>query len=99
MDNQMEVELLNIIKYTTKDGRNRCILRFRPLTKDCIQSTDKFKGLSIIETYYNGFDIFDKIPSDLFGVRSTIVLKRTINSNNPLKQQMQVVKVNDIDLV
>ena len=99
MDNQMDVELLNIVKYTTKDNRNRCILRFRPITDDCVQSNDKFKGLSVIETYYDGFDVFDKIPKELFGVKSTIVLKRSINSNNPLKQQLKVVKVNDISLV
>ena len=99
MENKMDVELLNIVKYTTKDNRNRCILRFRPISNDSLQNNAKFKGLSVIETYYNGFEIFDKIPLEYFGCKVSIILKRDINPLNPLKQQLQVVKINDIDLV
>ena len=99
MDNTMEVELLNVIKYQTKDNRERTMLRFRSIDKDSFSDNSKFKGYSVIESYYDGYDVFDKIPKELFGVRVVINLKRLINPSNPLKQSLKVVKVNDIDLV
>lgn len=98
MENTMEVELLNVIKYTTKDNRNRCILRFISLDKSSITTNSKFKGISIIEQYYDGFEVFEKLPIDLFGQKCTITTKRVQSPSNPLTQTVKVVKVNDIDL-
>lgn len=98
MENTMEVELLNVIKYTTKDNRNRVILRFISLDKNSITTNSKFKGISIIEQYFDGFEVFDKLPQELFGTKCTITTKRVSSFSNPLQQVIKVVKVNDIDL-
>lgn len=97
MDNKMDVELLNVIKYTTKDNRERTLLRFRPISKDCVSSNDKFKGVSIIETYFDGFDVFNKIPLEYFGANVEITTRT--NYSNPMKPTLKVVKINDINLV
>lgn len=99
MDNEMEAELINIIKYTTHDNRDRTIVKFISLDKEAITQNDKFKGISIIENYYDGFSVFDKIPLDLIGKRVILTLKKTTNPSNPLLQIFKVTKINDIDLV
>lgn len=99
MENEMEVELLNVVKYTTNDNRKRTILRFISLDKDTILDNDKFKGINVIDTYYDGFEVFDKIPKDLFGRKVVIQTKTITSASNPLLQILKVVKINDIDLV
>ena len=98
-ESKMDVELLNIIKYTTKDGRNRCILKFRPISDNCVSISDKFKGVSIIETYFDGHEVFDKIPNNYFGSNVEMTLKQVTSSSNPLQQRTIVSKINDINLV
>ena len=98
-ETKMDVELLNIVKYTTKDNRNRCLLRFRPISDNCVSVNDKFKGVSIIDTYFDGHEVFDKIPNNYFGSNVEITLKQVSSSSNPLQQRTIVCKVNDIDLV
>lgn len=98
-ETKMDVELLNIVKYTTKDNRNRCLLRFRPISENCVSVNDKFKGVSIIDTYYDGHEVFDKIPNNYFGSNVEITLQQVSSSSNPLQQRTIVSKVNDINLV
>lgn len=98
-ETKMDVELLNIIKYTTKDNRNRCILKFRPISDNCVSISDKFKGVSIIETYFNGHDVFDKIPNNYFGSNVEMTLQQVTDNSNPLKQKTIVSKINDINLI
>lgn len=94
----MDAELINVIKYTTNDNRQRTIIKFISLDKDSISSNDKFKGIAIIENYYDGFQIFDKIPVDLFGKKVLLTLKKSTNPSNPLLQVFKVIKINDINL-
>ena len=98
MTNEMEVQLLNITKYTTKDNRNRCILRFILLDKESMVANGNFKGITILETYYNG-DVFDKIPLSKFGTKVTITTKTIPSENNPLVSISNIVKIDDISLV
>lgn len=98
-ESKMEVELLNIVKYTTKDERNRCLLRFRPIFENCVSVNEKFKGVTIIDSYFNGHEVFDKIPNDYFGSSVEITFTQINNPNNPLQPRIIVTKVNDISLV
>ena len=98
MENELEVQLLNVVKYKTKDNRDRTILRFISLDKDKMVNNDKFKGITIIDMYYDGYDVFDKIPFDLVGKRVTVTTEVISNISNPLLQTLKVIKINDISL-
>lgn len=99
IEKTMEVELLNIMKYTTKDNRNRCILRFRIISDDCVSCNDLFKGVAIMESYFDGYDAFNKIPNNYFGSKVNLTLREQQSANNPLVYTLKVIKINDIDLV
>ena len=97
--NTMEVELLNAIKYTTKDNRNRTLIKFRVLNDNCVSYNDKFKGVSILDGYFDGHEPFDKIPLDYFGCKVTFTLEKTPSATDPRKETTKIIKINDITLV
>lgn len=95
----MEVELLNVIKYTTKDNRQRTMIHFRLIDDKANVCTDKFKGIGILDSYFNGHDVFDKIPLEYFGRKVNMTLDKVQNPTDPRKETTRIVKINDISLV
>lgn len=96
---KMEVELLNVIKYTTKDNRQRTLLRYRPINDNCVSNIERFKGISVLESYFDGFGVFDKIPLDYFGANVDLYYEKIPRSDDPFKDTTKIVKINDISLV
>lgn len=96
--NSMEVELLNAIKYVTKDKRNRTLIHFRVLGENAVSSSDKFKGVTILDGYFDGFEVFDRIPVNYFGCKVTLYYEKQPSKNDPFKEVTKIVKLNDINL-
>lgn len=101
METSFDVELLNVCKYVTKeDNRKRTMLNYRLLDNNALQSKgDKFKGYSVLSQYYDGHEVYDKIPAEWCGCKVTFVLTKQVSQFDPTKEVSRVVKINDINLV
>lgn len=101
METKYEVELLNVCKYVTKEGsKKRTMFNYRLLDSTALQSkSELFKGYAVLSQYYDGHEVFDKIPSEWCGCKVTIVVKRVPSSYDPTKEISKVITVNDINLV
>lgn len=99
--NEVQVELLNACKYETKeDKKKRTMIGYRILSEEANQSkSDKFKGYAVLNAYFDGHEVYDKIPNNYFGKSVKLVIKKETSPYDPMREVSRVVKINDIDLV
>ena len=98
------IMLLNVLAYEKKDtGKNGTRLGLIFTEKESLQDTDKFKGFSEISLYYDGHEVFNKIPLNWIGRPITAYIKEVTNPSNPMRKK-QVISCleyenNSIDLL
>lgn len=99
--NEVQVELLNVCKYETKENKKqRTMINYRLLNEEANQSkSEKFKGYAVLTSYFDGWEVFEKIPENYFGHSVKLIIKKETSLYDPLKEISKVVKINDIDLV
>ena len=98
---EFEVELLNVVKYERKEDKSkRVMISYRLLDPKALQTdSDKFKGYSVLTFYFDGHEVFDKIPSNYCGKACKFYTKKEVSVYDPTKEFNRLIKINDIDLV
>lgn len=98
---KIDIELLNVIKYEKKeDKKPRTMITYRLLDKSALQSDfEKFKGYSTLNAYFDGFEVYDKIPVELCGTACKLIVETKPSSYDPMKVTKIVKSINDINLV
>lgn len=99
---QTQVMLLNVLKYEKNEKKGTRIgLIFAE--KDSLQETPNFKGYKEIGVFYDGHEVFSKIPKDFIGRPVTAYIKEITNPINPLKKSQIIATLeyenNSIDLL
>ena len=83
----VDVEILNILKYTDKKtGEDKCALSYRLLNEESKANTPKFKGYSNLTIFMKNTDLFDKFESKYFGKHLVLELVETQNVQDPMKK-------------
>lgn len=98
------IMLLSVLAYEKKETEKkgtRLGLIFSE--KESLQDTDKFKGFSEISLYYDGHEVFNKIPVSWIGRPLIAYIKEISNPSNPMRKK-QVISCleyenNSIDLL
>lgn len=98
------IMLLNVLAYEKKEtGKKGTRLGLIFSEKESLQDTDKFKGFSEISLYYDGHEVFNKIPVSWIGRPLIAYIKEISNPSNPMRKK-QVISClefenNSIDLL
>lgn len=96
----IKVELLNVIRYERKEDKKvRTMINYRVINDDSLANNDKYKGYSVLTSYYDGDEVFKKIPHKLCGTAVDMFIEKVPSVTNPLKETSLVKKINDISLV
>lgn len=86
-----------------KDGKTSTRLGLIFCEKDSLGNSEKFKGFKEISLYYDGAEVFNKIPMDFIGRPVTAYIKEVANPSNPLRKKQIIYCLeyenNSIDLV
>ena len=98
---EFKAELLNVIKYERKTDKSiRTMISYRLLDPKALQTeSTKFKGYAVLNAYFDGVEVFDKIPDKYCGSACDFVMKKEVSTYDPTKEFSKLVKINDIDLV
>lgn len=96
--------LLNVLAYEKKDTKKKGTRLGLIFTdKDSLQDTEKFKGFSDVSLYYDGHDVFNKIPVSWIGRPLTAYIKEISNRSNPMRKKQVISCIeyenNSIDLL
>lgn len=97
-----QIMLLNVLAYEKEERKGtRVGLIF--VEKDSLQDSQKFKGFSEINLFYDGHDVFNKIPTSFIGRPVTAYIKEITNPINPMKKRQIISSIeyenNTIDLL
>lgn len=99
---QTQIMLLNVLTYE-KEGKKGTRLGFIFAEKDSLGETDKFKGFKEISTYYDGHEVFNKIPLGFIGKPITAFITEKKNPFNPMKSTQVISSLsyenNTVDLL
>lgn len=96
--------LLNVLAYEKKEtGKKGTRLALIFSEKESLQDTDKFKGFSEISLFYDGHEVFEKIPINWIGRPLIAYIKDVSSPSNPMRKK-QVISCleyenNSIDLL
>lgn len=97
---KVKIELLNVIKYETKEKKQRTMITYRLLDKDAIiTSSEKMKGYATLNAYFDGYEVYNKIPVELCGTACDMELESKVSSYDPTKETKVVKTIADISLV
>ncbi len=98
---KIDIELLNVMKYEKKeDKKPRTMITYRLLDKSALQTDfEKFKGFSTLNAYFDGFEVYEKIPAELCGTACKLLVETKPSSYDPMKETKIVKSINDINLV
>lgn len=98
---EFKAELLNVTKYERKEDKSpRTMITYRVLDPNALQEkSEKFKGYACLNAYFDGHDVFDKIPAKFCGTACDFVMKKESSVYDPTKEISKLVKINAIDLV
>lgn len=89
----VNVEILNIIKYQNKDGKDSVRIGYRLLDKESIANTEKFKGYSELSIYLDNADVFDKISVDYCGIALKFKLEEIASPINPMRKKVVLKEI------
>lgn len=90
--NEIKITLTGCLVYedkTTKELKTR--LGYVMADPNFKQNTEKFKGYAELSAFYDGVEIFNKIPVEFFGVPCIATLENKPNPRNPLRE-VKVIK-------
>lgn len=85
--NEIKITLTCSLVYedkTTKELKTR--LGYVMSDPSFKQNTEKFKGFAELSAFYDGREIFDKIPVDFYGIPVIATLETRPNPRNPLRE-------------
>ena len=82
---KVQVMLLNVLAYE-KDEKKGTRLGLIFCEKDSVQDTVKFKGFTEVSLFYDGHEVFEKIPTDFIGRPVTAYITEKSNARNPFKK-------------
>lgn len=96
--------LLNVLAYEKKDTKKKGTRLGLIFTdKDSLQDAKTFKGFSDVSLYYEGHDVFNKIPVSWIGRPLTAYIKEISNPSNPMRKKQVISCIeyenNSIDLL
>lgn len=85
------IMLLNVLAYEKKEtGKKGTRLGLIFSEKESLQDTDKFKGFSEISLYYDGHEVFDKIPLSWIGRPLVAYIKDVSSPSNPIRKKQVI---------
>lgn len=84
-----QIMLLNVLAYD-KNGKKGTRLGLIFAEKESLGSTDKFKGYKEISLFYEGHEVFNKIPIDIIGRPITAYIKEVTDPINPLRKNQVI---------
>lgn len=99
-----KIMILNVLAYEKKDtGKKGTRLGLIFTNEDSLQDVEKFKGFSEISLFYDGHEVFNKIPSNWIGRHITAYIKDISSPINPMRTKQIISSIqyeNDtIDLI
>lgn len=94
---ECKIILLSYMKYNKKDD-NSPMTRLEFAFVD-VQDTDKFKGISIISSYYKGHGVFDKLDKSLILKPVSAEFEVFQDYYNPLSERKVLKSINGISLL
>ena len=90
----VDVEVLNIFKYTDKKTNvDKCALEYRLLAEESKANTLKFKGYSRLTIFLDSADLFDKFDIKLIGKHLVFNLVETQNIQNPMRKSIALKSI------
>lgn len=96
------VMLLNVLRYE-KEGKKGTRLSLMFTDKESFTNGDKFKGFTAIDIFYNGHEVFEKVPYEWIGKPVIAYSKDVVNPVNPLRKKQVIYCLehenNSIDLL
>lgn len=99
-----QIMILNVLAYEKAEtGKKGTRLGLIFAEKDSLTDSDKFKGYNEVSIFYDGHEVFNKVPLEFIGRPVTAYIKEIANPSNPLKKK-QIISCleyenNSIDLV
>lgn len=87
-----DVEILNMVKFTDKNGKEKTRIGYRLLDTKTISNSDKFKGYADLALYVDNTKPFD-LPTEYFGKHLKFVFKEIPNPSDPVKKITKLVKI------
>lgn len=92
---EIDVEVLNVLKYEDKEnkGSYKTRISYRLLDPSKMSNTDKFKGFSELSIYLDGTKLFDVFDSRYCGCALKFVLEEIPSNNNPFRKYITLKEV------
>ena len=92
---KQEIIIDNVLKYVGKEsGKPGTRISFRFTNKESFSNTEKFKGRPVVDLFYSGHEVFDKIPTELIDKKIMATFKE-VNSNNSLRYSRTIESIQD----
>lgn len=89
---ELKITLTSCLVYEDKTtGKNKTRLGYMVADVSFRQDSEKFKGFPDLSVFYDGTDIFTKLPVDWFGVSVIATIENKPNPRNPLREN-KVIK-------
>lgn len=86
---EMKIKIFNVMRYERKEDKSpRTKISLYFSSENNIRTSEKFKGFAIVDFYFNGYDVFNKITSNLIDVELTGVFKSEPTPSNPFKERL-----------
>lgn len=84
---ELKIELKNVMIYSDKEtGNLKTRLGYNLIDSSMKQITDKFKGFADLAVYYDGDEVFKKIPQEIIGTVVVAIIEEVANVRNPLRK-------------
>lgn len=95
-----DVEILNMVKFRSKEGIEKVRIAYRLLDTKTISNTEKFKGYADLSVYVDNTRPFN-LPVEYYGKHLKFEFRVEPHPNDPVKKITKLVKIvseNDKDL-
>lgn len=90
-----EIVILNYLKGKTKNNKEFTRIQFAFGDK---QDTEKFKGVSVLDCFYDGHDVFKKLNNNLVLKKCIAEFEIKEKMYDPLACEKILKKIDNIDL-
>lgn len=87
-----DVEILNMVKFKSKEGIDKVRIAYRLLDNKTIANGEKFKGYADLSVYVNNTKPFD-LPVEYFGKHVKFYFREEPNPTDPVKKITKLVKI------
>lgn len=90
----VKIQLNNALLYNDKtSGKAKTRIGYVMFDENYLQFTDKFKGYNELSAFYDGVEVFNKIPNEFFGQVVTAHIDTRPNPGNPLKEYKLITEL------